>query len=50
VKTLYYCRSKSLQRAEVVANSGEAAVVPHLGKVNSGEAPVIDYEECLACQ
>jgi ribonucleoside-diphosphate reductase alpha chain len=50
VKTLYYCRSKSIQRAEVVANSGTAAVVPHLGKVNSGEAPVIDYEECLACQ
>jgi len=47
VKTLYYCRSKSIQRAEVVAH---AAAVPHLGKVNGTDAPAIDYEECLACQ
>jgi ribonucleoside-diphosphate reductase alpha chain len=54
VKTLYYCRSKSIQRAEVVATQGEGMVasVPHLGKVNGGEQPAqqIDYEECLACQ
>jgi len=50
VKTLYYCRSKSIQRAEVATQNGAAATVPHLGKVNSGEAPAIDYEECLACQ
>jgi ribonucleoside-diphosphate reductase alpha chain len=53
VKSLYYCRSKSIQRAEVVANqdAGQLAV-PHLGKVNGGDQPVeeIDYEECLACQ
>ncbi|MDA0656378.1 MAG: ribonucleoside-diphosphate reductase subunit alpha [Proteobacteria bacterium] len=54
VKTLYYCRSKSIQRAEVVANQAEGMVasLPHLGKVNGGEQPAqqIDYEECLACQ
>ena len=53
VKSLYYCRSKSIQRAEVVANqdAGQLAL-PHLGKVNGGDQPVeeIDYEECLACQ
>ena len=53
VKSLYYCRSKSIQRAEVVANqdAGQLAV-PHLGKVNGGDQPAeqIDYEECLACQ
>ena len=53
VKSLYYCRSKSIQRAEVVANNenGQMAV-PNLGKVNGGDQPVerTDYEECLACQ
>ena len=53
VKSLYYCRSKSIQRAEVVANhEGDQTTVPHLGKVNGGDQPAeqIDYEECLACQ
>jgi ribonucleoside-diphosphate reductase alpha chain len=63
VKSLYYCRSKSMQRAESsmgdVAPALEAAsprVIPHLGKVNSGDAGnrrpngQIDYDECLACQ
>ncbi|MCG8543292.1 MAG: ribonucleotide-diphosphate reductase subunit alpha, partial [Alphaproteobacteria bacterium] len=59
VKTLYYCRSKSIQRAEVVATDQQAATVaslPHLGKVNGGDplnaeaSESNDYEECLACQ
>jgi ribonucleoside-diphosphate reductase alpha chain len=55
VKSLYYCRSKSIQRAEVVANRPAAtgvATVPHLGKVNGGNEPTneTDYEECLSCQ
>lgn len=53
VKSLYYCRSKSIQRAEVVANNDAGNLaVPHLGKVNGGDQPAeqIDYEECLACQ
>ena len=46
VKSLYYCRSLSLQRAE---NSGgrNAAVTPD--KVDTSQSTV-DYEECLACQ
>ncbi len=53
VKSLYYCRSKSIQRAEVVANNVDAqSTVPYLGTVNGGDQPAepIDYEECLACQ
>jgi len=63
VKSLYYCRSKSMQRAE--AGGAEAAparggAIPHLGRVNGRERPrdgaatddagTTDYEECLACQ
>lgn len=43
VKSLYYCRSKSVQRAEKVGKEGAAA-----GK--EIEAKRTDYEECLACQ
>ena len=43
IKSLYYCRSKSLSRAGFAGGSGKAERV---------EAPVErrDYEECLACQ
>jgi ribonucleoside-diphosphate reductase alpha chain len=59
VKSLYYCRSLSIQRAD---NVSEAAVAPPaftglMGvAVNDGQAPLplaavaTDYEECLACQ
>ncbi len=51
VKSLYYCRSKSIQRAESAAHQGNSAAIPHLGKVPSkATAAQIDYEECLACQ
>ena len=53
VKSLYYCRSKSIQRAEVVANNDDTnTAVPYLGTVNGGDqlAEPIDYDECLACQ
>ncbi len=57
VKSLYYCRSKSIQRAEAVAHDGTnhaIASLPLLGTVNGGEMPTesnqTDYEECLACQ
>lgn len=49
VKTLYYCRSKSLQRAEVISqpNANNSAKIVQL-------KPVVEeankYEECLACQ
>jgi ribonucleoside-diphosphate reductase alpha chain len=53
VKSLYYCRSKSIQRSESVASTGAVASLPHLGRVNGGEQPganANDYEECLSCQ
>jgi ribonucleoside-diphosphate reductase alpha chain len=58
MKSLYYCRSKSLQRSESIASTGPAdgvAALPLLGKVNGGEQPAAplntnDYEECLSCQ
>jgi ribonucleoside-diphosphate reductase alpha chain len=59
VKSLYYCRSKSLQRAEsAFAATAADGAVPLVGKVNGrdrpaagagGQAPT-DYDECLACQ
>jgi len=55
VKSLYYCRSKSIQRADIVATMGQGAAVsvPMLDRVNdveeSQEAST-DYDECLACQ
>lgn len=52
VKTLYYCRSKSLQRAEVVSLPGNtsktAAVAMPLKATGTDGGP--KYEECLACQ
>ncbi len=56
VKSLYYCRSKSMQRAESANGNEAVASVPHLGKIDSkgpdrNAAPATsDYEECLACQ
>ena len=46
VKSLYYCRSKSVQRAGFAGDEGKGDAV---------EAPVMatektDYDECLACQ
>lgn len=61
VKSLYYCRSKSIQRAESAASwqrskdaeKKEAALLlgnrePELGSAPQEEAS--KYEECLACQ
>ncbi len=55
VKSLYYCRSKSIQRAESSQPAAVATTVPHLGKIASKDLPAAaesttDYEECLACQ
>ncbi len=57
VKSLNYCRSKSVHRADSsaseIATSADAKTVPHLGRVNGSDQPgdePIDYEECLACQ
>ncbi len=61
VKSLYYLRSKSIQRAESSAASVVDRRVPLVGKINVAERPLgdapeepatngTDYEECLACQ
>ncbi len=46
VKSLYYCRSKSVQRAGFAGedNKADAAEEPMMETVRT------DYEECLACQ
>jgi ribonucleoside-diphosphate reductase alpha chain len=64
VKTLYYCRSLSIQRAEAVSGdiAGSSVAMPPLHK-NGADAPSElplaamaaqensnNYEECLACQ
>ncbi len=46
VKSLYYCRSKSVQRAAFA----EGAVGADTGVSLMGQAARTDYDECLACQ
>lgn len=46
VKSLYYCRSKSIQRA---AFAGKEEKLSDMEKSMQEAAPT-DYEECLACQ
>jgi ribonucleoside-diphosphate reductase alpha chain len=43
LKSLYYCRSKSIQRAGFAGSEKEKAVAFAKGEQT-------DYEECLACQ
>ncbi len=46
LKSLYYCRSKSIQRAEVVNNS----FAKTKKQKNQQKQQTTDYEECLSCQ
>ena len=48
VKSLYYCRSKSVQRASF-AGAEEKTGMSEMDKAMAAAAPT-DYEECLACQ
>ncbi len=41
VKSLYYCRSKSIQRAESATGNG---------KLKKTESNAVKYDECLSCQ
>ena len=54
VKSLYYCRSKSLQRAEAAPGlqmaKGTAAGEPAQLSFSDPKPGKIDYDECLACQ
>lgn len=47
VKSLYYCRSKSIRRAQVVSFAGAGKQTVDAAIAKSEEA---NYEECLACQ
>ncbi len=48
LKSLYYCRSKSIQRAENI-NSGSSTDVK-LNVYKKQESKEIEYDECLSCQ
>ncbi len=63
VKSLYYCRSKSIQRAEVVATQqvpdgladliasvADGPAIPAVPKAANDGGTATDYDECLACQ
>ncbi|EQD37887.1 protein containing Ribonucleotide reductase large subunit [mine drainage metagenome] len=47
LKSLYYCRSLSIQRAD---NVSEKAVRPEELQPAPPAARAADYEECLSCQ
>ena len=49
LKSLYYCRSKSIQRAENVNDAKSTDVLNNVYKKNK-TAEEIEYEECLSCQ
>ena len=52
IKSLYYLRSLSLQRAEVVSHNKKSKV-PIKGSINNNEEPTendLDYDVCLSCQ
>ena len=56
LKSLYYCRSLSIQRADTVSNMlNKADVMDGIAMPAPAAAPAVrtgatDYEECLACQ
>ncbi len=49
LKSLYYCRSKSIQRAEVINQTVAASNKTKAASVATGAEPA-NYEECLSCQ
>jgi ribonucleoside-diphosphate reductase alpha chain len=48
LKSMYYCRSKSIQRAEVINQTVANATKNQPAETTNGEAA--NYEECLSCQ
>jgi ribonucleoside-diphosphate reductase alpha chain len=48
LKSMYYCRSKSIQRAEVINQTVANAAKNQPAEASNGEAA--NYEECLSCQ
>jgi ribonucleoside-diphosphate reductase alpha chain len=51
LKSLYYCRSKSIQRAENVSDGSSTDVTKNVySKDNESNNKDNNYEECLSCQ
>jgi len=50
LKSLYYCRSKSIQRAENVNDSKATDVTANVYKATLQTSEKPEYEECLSCQ
>jgi ribonucleoside-diphosphate reductase alpha chain len=51
LKSLYYCRSKSIQRAENVSDKSSTDVTKNVySKDNESNNKDNNYEECLSCQ
>jgi len=52
LKSLYYCRSKSIQRAENINNNLSTTVENNVYKNDSNQRQEteIEYDECLSCQ
>ncbi len=50
LKSLYYCRSKSIQRAENVNDAKATDVTANVYKSKNQENEQPEYEECLSCQ
>ena len=52
VKSLYYCRSTSVQRADKVSHKleNEAMFTPKKDEASAVSTGESKYEECLACQ
>lgn len=49
LKSLYYCRSKSIQRAENVNSGSSTDIIKNVYSKNKLDEDK-DYEECLSCQ
>ncbi|MDA9604297.1 ribonucleoside-diphosphate reductase subunit alpha [Candidatus Pelagibacter sp.] len=50
LKSLYYCRSKSIQRAENVNDSKSTDILANVYKQKPTAEKDPEYEECLSCQ
>ena len=50
LKSLYYCRSKSIQRAENVNDANSTDITANVYKSKKQQDDQPEYEECLSCQ
>jgi len=50
LKSLYYCRSKSIQRAENVNDTNSTDVTANVYKAKQTDTKQPEYEECSSCQ